>query len=63
MNHQNQKDVQERIKILEEKLWDAIAYISSDLCQQCSNTHTKIQEYETEIRILRESINANETSN
>jgi hypothetical protein len=55
MNNQNEK-ILERIKNLEDKLWDAISYISSDYCKQCSYMYEQVKQYELEIKFLKESI-------
>jgi hypothetical protein len=58
----NQSDtILEKIKNLEDKLWDAISYISSDYCRQCSHMYDKIKQYEADIKSLKESIQ-NETT-
>lgn len=57
MNHPNQKEILERIKSLEDKLWDAISYISSDFCKQCSSMYEKIKVYEQEIADLKNQLN------
>ena len=57
MNPANQNEILERIKSLEDKLWDAISYISSDLCKQCSYMYDKIKVYEEEIKQLKNQLN------
>jgi hypothetical protein len=56
MKNQNEK-ILERIKNLEDKLWDAISYISSDYCKQCSYMYEQVKQYELEIKFLKDSIN------
>lgn len=57
MIHPNQNEILERIKILEDKLWDAVSYISSDFCKQCSYMYDQIKVYEQEISELKKQIN------
>jgi len=57
MNQPNQKEILERIKSLEEKLWDAVSYISSDFCKQCSSMDDKIKIYEQQIAELKNQLN------
>ena len=57
MTHTNQNEILERINILEDKLWDAISYISSDFCKQCSYMYDQIKVYEQEISELKKQIN------
>lgn len=57
MNPTNQKEIQERIKSLEDKLWDAVSYISSDFCKQCSYMYDQIKVYEEEIKQLKNQLN------
>jgi len=53
---QNQKEILEKIKSLEDKLWDAISYISSDYCKQCSYMYDQVKVYEQEIKELKEHL-------
>ena len=53
---QNQKEILEKIKSLEDKLWDAISYISSDYCKQCSYIYDQVKVYEQEIKELKEHL-------
>lgn len=53
---QNQKEILEKIKSLEDKLWDAISYISSDYCKQCSYMYDQVKVYEQEIKSLKEQL-------
>lgn len=53
---QNQKEILEKIKSLEDKLWDAISYISSDYCKQCSYMYDQVRVYEQEIKQLKEQL-------
>lgn len=53
---QNQKEILEKIKSLEDKLWDAISYISSDYCKQCSYIYDQVKVYEQEIKQLKEHL-------
>lgn len=53
---QNQKEILEKIKSLEDKLWDAISYISSDYCKQCSYMYDQVRVYEQEIKQLKEHL-------
>lgn len=57
MTQPNQKEILERIKSLEDKLWDAVSYISSDFCKQCSSMYDKIKIYEQEIAELKNQLN------
>ena len=57
MTHTNQNEILERIKSLEDKLWDAVSYISSDLCKQCSYMYDQIKVYEEEIKQLKNQLN------
>lgn len=57
MSQINQNEIQERIKNLEDKLWDAISYISSDFCKQCSYMYDQIKVYEKEIKELKNLLN------
>lgn len=57
MNQSNQKEILERIKSLEDKLWDAVSYISSDFCKQCSSMYDKIKIYEQQIAELKNQLN------
>lgn len=54
MNQINQKEILERIKNLEDKLWDAISYISSDYCKQCSYMYDQVKIYQDEIKQLKQ---------
>jgi|NOAtaT_6_FD_contig_51_3915606_length_1139_multi_5_in_0_out_0_2 hypothetical protein len=56
MTPQNQKEILEKIKNLEDKLWDAISYISSDYCKQCSYMYDQVRVYEQEIKSLKEQL-------
>ena len=56
MTHLNQKEILERIKGLEDRLWDAISYISSDYCKQCSYMYDQVKIYEQEIKQLKEHL-------
>lgn len=56
MTHLNQKEILERIKGLEDRLWDAISYISSDYCKQCSYMYDQVKVYEQEIKQLKEHL-------
>lgn len=56
MTTQNQKEILEKIKNLEDKLWDAISYISSDYCKQCSYMYDQVRVYEQEIKSLKEQL-------
>lgn len=56
MTPQNQKEILEKIKSLEDKLWDAISYISSDYCKQCSYMYDQVKVYEQEIKELKEHL-------
>lgn len=56
MTPQNQKEILEKIKNLEDKLWDAISYISSDYCKQCSYMYDQVKVYEQEIKSLKEQL-------
>lgn len=56
MTPQNQKEILEKIKSLEDKLWDAISYISSDYCKQCSYMYDQVKVYEQEIKQLKEHL-------
>lgn len=53
---QNQKEILEKIKSLEDKLWDTISYISSDYCKQCSYMYDQVRVYEQEIKQLKEQL-------
>lgn len=53
---QNQKEILEKIKNLEDKLWDVISYISSDYCKQCSYMYDQVRVYEQEIKSLKEQL-------
>lgn len=57
MSQPNQNEILERIKSLEDKLWDAISYISSDFCKQCSSMYDNIKIYEQEIAELKNQLN------
>lgn len=57
MTHPNQNEILEKIKSLEDKLWDAVSYISSDFCKQCSSMYDKINIYEKEIAELKNQLN------
>lgn len=57
MTNPNPKEILEKIKKLEDKLWDAISYISSDFCKQCSSMYDKIKDYEQEITELKNQLN------
>lgn len=56
MIHLSQKEILERIKSLEDKLWDAISYISSDYCKQCSYMYDQVKIYQDEIKQLKEHL-------
>lgn len=56
MTPQNQKEILEKIKSLEDKLWDVISYISSDYCKQCSYMYDQVRVYEQEIKQLKEHL-------
>jgi len=56
MTHLSQKEILERIKSLEDKLWDAISYISSDYCKQCSYMYDQVKIYQDEIKQLKEHL-------
>ena len=56
MTHLNKKEILERIKGLEDRLWDAISYISSDYCKQCSYMYDQVKVYEQEIKQLKEHL-------
>lgn len=55
--NQSRNEILRKIKSLEDKLWDAVSYISSDYCKQCSYMYDQIKVYETEIRDLKEQLN------
>lgn len=62
MTQPNQKEILERIKSLEDKLWDAVSYISSDFCKQCSYMYDQIKVYEQEIKKLKDELNNHENT-
>lgn len=56
MTNPNPKEILEKIKKLEDKLWDAVSYISSDYCKQCSYVYEQIKIYEQEIQELKNQL-------
>lgn len=51
--NQNNEEILEKIKSLEDQLWDAISYISSDFCQHCSHVYKQVHQYREEIEKLK----------
>jgi hypothetical protein len=54
--NQSRNEILGKIKSLEDKLWDAISYISSDYCKQCSYMYDQVRVYEQEIKQLKEHL-------
>lgn len=54
--NQSRNEILKKIKSLEDKLWDAISYISSDYCKQCSYMYDQVRVYEQEIKQLKEHL-------
>lgn len=61
--NENVEKILEKIKTLDDKIWDAVAYISSDFCNQCTKMYDDIRKYKEEISDLKEELKKYETSN
>ena len=50
----------DRILYLKEEIWETKAYISSDICQRCSDMYTKILRLEQELQGLQRKLEKDE---
>ena len=50
----------DRIIYLKEEIWETKAYISSDICQRCSDMYTKILRLEQELQGLQRKLEKDE---
>ena len=53
--NENEK-ILDRISYLKEEIWETKAYISSDICQRCSDMYAKIMVLEQELQGLQRKI-------
>lgn len=53
---QNQAETLKKIKEYEDKLWDAVSYISSDFCRGCGHMYDQIKDYEKKIEELKKTL-------
>lgn len=49
-----------RISYLKEEIWETKSYISSDICQRCSDMYTKILRLEQELQGLQRKLEKDE---
>lgn len=54
---QNPEQINKQIQILQEELWDALHYLSSDFCVKCLEIEKTIQKYKTQIENLNQKLN------
>lgn len=52
--------IQSRISDVKEEIWEARAYISSDICQRCSEMYSKIAVLEQELKGLQRKLEKDE---
>jgi hypothetical protein len=50
----------DRISFLKEEIWETRAYISSDICQRCSDMYDKILRLEQELKGLQRKLEKDE---
>lgn len=50
----------DRISYLKEEIWETRAYISSDICQRCSEMYDKIFRLEQELKGLQRKLEKDE---
>lgn len=50
----------DRILYLKEEIWETKAYISSDICQRCSDMYSKIVRLEQELQGLQRKFDKDE---
>ena len=50
----------DRILYLKEEIWETKAYISSDICQRCSDMYSKIVRLEQELQGLQRKLEKDE---
>ena len=53
----------DRISFLKEEIWETKAYISSDICQRCSDMYAKIVRLEQELQGLQRKISNDNSQN
>jgi molecular chaperone GrpE (heat shock protein) len=58
---ENEKEkILDRISFLKEEIWETRAYISSDICQRCSDMYDKILRLEQELKGLQRKLEKDE---
>lgn len=55
-NENEREKIQTKIADIKEEIWETKAYISSDICQRCSDMYTKIDRLEQELKDLQEKL-------
>ena len=50
----------DRISFVKEEIWETRAYISSDICQRCSDMYDKILRLEQELKGLQRKLEKDE---
>jgi hypothetical protein len=50
----------DRVSFLKEEIWETRAYISSDICQRCSDMYDKIVRLEQELKGLQRKLEKDE---
>ena len=55
-NENEREKIQNKIADIKEEIWETKAYISSDICQRCSDMYTKIARLEQELKDLQEKL-------
>lgn len=62
-NENEREKILDRIIYLKEEIWETKAYISSDICQRCSDMYTKILRLEQELQGLQRKISNDNPQN
>lgn len=55
-NENEREKILDRISYIKEEIWETKAYISSDICQRCSDMYAKIMVLEQELQGLQRKI-------
>jgi hypothetical protein len=59
-NESEREKTLDRIAYLKEEIWETKAYISSDICQRCSDMYSKIVRLEQELQGLQRKLDKDE---
>lgn len=62
-NQESKEKILNDIRCLKEEIWETKAYISSDICQRCSDMYSKIVRLEQELQGLQRKISNDNSQN